>query len=404
MDWLTPDDPDRLAGLVRERAGGDGPLLATGAAAPPEAARRPPEAGDAVVFSTARLNGSPDLRPRDLTVSVPAGVRVADLQRSLAGEGLWLALGGPALRRSVGGAVAAAPPGPWDLAFGDLGRQLLACRLVTWSGTRARWGRAVMKDVAGYGTTRAAAGSFGRLGVLHRAVFRVWPLPEASRAVELVPAGGDDRAAAARLAASDLDARVRPDALRWERSPATGEGGRIEAWLVGSEASVAERAERLAARAGDTGLEVAGERADFDPLDPGGPGAAGGRRPEVGVVTLRPGRAAFGDTARRAVDALGGDAVRVVGHPLAGVLRCAWRRDGPPDAAETGTFPAEAASAATLDRLLEAVGDVPVRLEHGTAGELAALEARRPGGARDLERRALEALEGRRRHWLSTHL
>lgn len=398
MDWLIPEDPDRLAEQVRERAGREGPLLVTGAPAPPEAVRRLPGAGEAAVFSTAELSGPPDLRPRDLTVSVAAGTRVADLQRTLAAEGLWLALGGPAVRRSVGGAVAAASPGPWDPARGDLRRQLLACRLVTWEGTDVRWGRAVMKDVAGYGTVRAAAGSAGRLGVIHRAVFRVWPRPEATRSLLLAPDDGDDAAAAGRLAASDLDARARPDVVRWERSPATGPDGRLEAWLVGPESSVAERADRLAGAAADLGLEIAGEREGFDPLAPPPPSdgedRTGARSPEVGVAVLRPGRRAFGEAARAALEALNppdGPGVRAVGHPPAGVLRVAWRREGPDDDGP-------------LSRLLAAAGEAPVRLERGTAAEHAAVDARRTGPAADLERRAVEALEGRPRHWLSDHL
>lgn len=393
MDWLIPGDPDRLAAQVRERAGREGPLLATGAPAPSEAARRLPGAEDAVVLSTAGLDGPPDLRPRDLTVSVPAGTRVADLQASLADEGLWLALGGPSLRRSVGGAVAASSPGPWDLSYGDLRRQLLACRLVTWRGTRVRWGRAVMKDVAGYGTVRAAAGSAGRLGVIHRAVFRVWPRPEAARSVLLAPADGDDAAAAGRLATSDLDARARPDAVRWERSAATGPGGRLEAWLVGTDASVADRADRLARAAPDLGLEAAGDRAGFDPLAPPAP-AEPGRSPEVGVAVLRPGRRGFAEAARAVLEALevpSGAGVRAVGHPLAGVLRVAWRREDPGDDGP-------------LADLLEAAGETPVRLERGTAAEHAAVDARRSGPAADLEERVVEALEGRPRHWLSDHL
>lgn len=396
MDWLIPDTPDELAALVAERARDadpELPLLATGTPGPTEAARRMAGAEDAVVLSTAGLAGEPDLRPRDLTASVPAGLRLGDLQRTLADEGLWLAAGGPALRRSAGGAVAAGAAGPWDLSFGDLGRQLLACRLVTWSGTRARWGRAVMKDVAGYGTTRAVLGSFGRLGVLHRAVFRVWPRPETSRALELVPADGDDLAAAARLAGSDLDDRVRPDALRWERTAGDAAAVPIEAWLVGPEASVAGRADRLADVAGELGLRVQGERRGLDLADPAGgreerdPGA--GRDAGVSVAELRPGRGEFGIVLRRAVEAMGNAAVRWTGHPLAGVLRCAWRTDDPPAAAE---------------RLLSAAGDAPVRLLRGTARELAATDDRRPEAALALEERVLEALEGRPRHWLSAWL
>lgn len=393
MDWLIPGSPDELASMVAGRADREGPLLATGAPGPTGTARRRPEAEGATVFSTSGLEGALDLRARDLTVAADAGTRIADLQRALAEEDLWLAIGGPSLDRSVGGAVAAASPGPWDRSYGDLARQLLSCRVVTWRGTRARWGRAVMKDVAGYGTTRPAAGSFGRLGVLHRAAFRVWPAPEASAALELTSREGDPLAAAGRLAASDFGARARPDALRWSRSPAPGRGeGRLEAWLIGSSASVQARRARLEETAAEHGIEAGEVRTGLDPSE-AAPGAAGGERPiGVGVAVLRPGRRAFEPTARRAAEALGEAGTAVAGYPLRGVLRCTYRR------AEASTPPEP------LGRLLAAVGDVPVRIERGSAGELAAARARRPQGARRLERRVLEALEGRPRHWLSGYL
>lgn len=424
MDWLTPDSPDRLASMIAERANRDGPLLATGAPAPSGPDQRRPEDQDVAVVSTAGLETAIDLRARDLTVSVAAGARVAELRATLAEEGLWLALGGASLRRSVGGAVAAASPGPWDGSYGDLARQLLSCSLVTWRGTSVRWGRAVMKDVAGYGTIRAAAGSFGRLGVLHRAVFRVWPAPASAAAVELGSRRDDALAAAGRLAASDLDARVRPDALRWSRD-ADGSDGRLEVWLIGSAASVDDRRDRLAEAADELGVEPRGTRTGFDPRD-GAPGSAddGERRTRVSVAVLRPGREAFAATARRAVEALGGAAAGLTGYPLQGVLRCAYRRtpaseeqegdqrgqpggekDGATGAAEAGRAAGGSAAAAEpLARLLAAAGEIPVRIERGSAAELAAAEARRPDVARRLEHRVVEALEGRPRHWLSGYL
>lgn len=416
MDWLIPDTPDRLAELVSEQAGGNGPFLATGAPAPGSEVRRTAPADDAVVVSTARLADEPDVRARDLTVSVSAGVRIDDLQVELADRGLWLALGGPARGRSAAGAVAAGGAGPWDLSFGDVARQLLACELVTWGATRARWGRAVMKDVAGYGTTRAAVGSAGRLGVLHRLVFRVWPRPETAVAVGL--AADDPLAAAGRLATSDFDAEVRPDALVWRPTDPDAVGRPLEAWLVGPGVSVAARRERLEAFVATAGVEAAGAREATGPeeLESGeGEKSAGAedeeRRPlETSVLVLRPGRSDFADVARSAGNALGDAASEITGYPMEGVLRIAYRRGDRAAAggAGGGSEPAPAGADASTPRplaaLLEAVGDVPARAERASAAEHAALSGRREAAARALEERVLEAMEGRPRHWLSDYL
>lgn len=402
MEWLMPDAPGELASLLAERSGDDGPRLATGAPAPSPEVRRLPGVDDVTVVSAAHLAGEPEVRAGDLTAVAGAGVRIDDLQRELAERGLWLAAGSPASHTSVGGAVALGAAGPWDRSFGDLARQLLACELATWQGTSARWGRAVMKDVAGYGTTRAVVGSFGRLGILVRAAFRVWPAPEASTALELVDAEEEPLALAGRLAASDLDAAARPDAVVWRRSgddEAAG-GDQLEAWLVGPETSVAVRRDRLEGWLETHRGEVAGEREGFDPTSPD---PEPERTAEVSLVALRPGRDDFLSAARATAEATGETAVGITGYPLAGTLRCAYRRGretaSTPEGREDGP-----SAPRPLSDLLEAVGQTPVRVLRGSGAELAAVAERRPERARRLEQRVVAALEGRPRHWLSGYL
>lgn len=420
MDWLTPADADELAGALAARAPGSPPLLPTGAAGPPEALDAPRStADDADVLSTASLAGLEELRPRDLTVSAGAGTRVVDLLTKLAGEGVWVPLGGPAAGMSVGGLAAAAPAGPFDESFGDLKRQLLACGLVTPDGERLRWGRAVMKDVAGYSMVRSVTGGFGRTGVLHRATFRLWPAPVALATPTLVPEEGapDPLELAGTLATSDADASVRPDAAVWSWTPEGPDDGSLEVRLVGTEASVGLRLEKLRDWARGRGTELDGDDvAAFDPLAaagfpggdgpaPGLPAAGPGRDPEVSAVAVRTGRADFAGAAHRVRRALAGRAVALEGYPMAGHLRCAYRRDaaaaredGPGDGADDRRPPGPFA------RLQEAAGDAPVRVERGSAGELEAADARRSEGARRLEARVLEELGGRPRHWLAAYL
>lgn len=402
MDWLTPSSPEALAGRLSVAGGA---LLPTGAAEPPS---RLPEAAagtGAVGLSTSGLAGGLEIRPGDLTVTVGAEARVADLLRACRERDVWLPLGGPAAAASVGGAVAAAAPGPWDGSHGDLRRQLLSCDLVTWSGHRARWGRDVMKNVAGYGLTRAVAGAFGRLGVVHRVTLRLWPEPAHHRRVRLGPPGGDGSLELAGAAVrGDLDAAVRPDAVVWSRDPG---GTRLAVHLLGSEDSVELRRTRLAAWADARGADIREEidvwRAGDGSGEPAGPDAAASgpgvsavsreRPPDVSVVTVADDRSDFDAWGARVVGALGDALVAAEGYPLSGQLRCAYRRDG-----------GEGAEGAMLDRLLEAAGDAPVRVERGTGRELARVSDRRPDGVRRLEGRVVDALDGRPRHWLSAYV
>lgn len=411
----TPADADELAALLAGRADDAPPLLATG---------RPADSGDGGaaadvsaetspvdVLSTARMAGLVEVRPRDLTVTVEAGTRVADLLHALADRSLWCALAGTALERSVGGLVAAAPWGPLDASHGDLRRQLLACELVTHDGERVRWGRAVLKDVAGYGMTRAVAGAWGTVGVVHRATLRLWPAPEEDRVVPLVAGEGDAVALAARVAGSDLDARVRPDAATWS---AGGAGATtLELRLLGTSGSVEEREERLRAWAPEVGAEAGAARASEPtesrasaPAEPRAGGADGGpaagahdRDRSVGRVALATGRRDLGAVLRRLRREMGDDLLRTEADLLGGRLRCAYRRTD-----DGGTVTGEASPPAAFRRLLDAAGDVPVRVERGSAAEISAAAERRSAGARRLEERVREALGGRPRHWLADYV
>lgn len=440
MDRLTPADPDGLADLLADRPDDGRPLLPTGAgAAPPAVPDAAPD--DAVdVLSTASLSGLRELRPRDLTVAAGAGTRVPDLLAALAAEGVWVPLGGPALGMSAGGLAAAAPAGPFDQSYGDLKRQLLACGLAGWDGQLLRWGRAVMKDVAGYSMVRSVTGAFGRTGVLHRLTFRLWPAPEALARPLVAPGDGDGApdplAAADALATSDADASVRPDAAVWGWSPDRTDGGRLEVRLVGTEASVTLRLEKLREWAAGRGASLeGGEPEGFDPLAAGGaagvgtdggaggaaagtedqegegpppglPAAGAARDPGVSLVAVRTGRGGFADAARRARRALGERIVGLEAYPMAGHLRCAYRRDDPgPGPAPGSDGPSGSPDpSGAFARLLEALGDAPVRVERGSAAELVAADARRGEGARRLEARVLDELAGRPRHWLSAYV
>lgn len=418
MDWLFPETADELTELLRRRAAGDDPVLVTGAPEPPAASPSPSPAAAAVV-STARMSGVLEHRPRDLTVTVAAGTRVGDLLEYLADRSAWIPLSGPAGELSVGGAVASALPGPYDAGHGDLRRQLLACELVTWTGRRTRWGRGVMKDVAGYGMTRAVAGSFGRLGVIHRATFRLWPASRHRRRVLLLcPEGEVPLDAAERIARSDFDARVRPDAAVWRR--AAGEE-RLEVRLAGSPDSVDARLDRLRSWATGAGLEVGGVSRPPPAADRAEALSAGpfgrGRRSGVSAGWIAAGRGGFAAAAREARAALGEDLVSLQGYPLSGHLRCAWRRPDPEaQPGEPSGKPTRSGGGAALPasrgepserpfrRLLAGLDGAPIRLERGTRSELAAARAHRSEAVTRLERRALEALGGRRRQWLSGYL
>jgi glycolate oxidase FAD binding subunit len=140
-----------------------------------------------VALVTRHLNRTVDYQPDDMTVTVEAGVTVAELQATLAQRGQFLPLDPPLIRRAtIGGTVAADVSGPWRAAFGTARDWLIGVRVVAADGEIVKGGGRVVKNVAGYDLCKLYTGSLGTLGVLAELTFKVMPRPEAS-AVAVAP-------------------------------------------------------------------------------------------------------------------------------------------------------------------------------------------------------------------------
>ncbi len=139
-----------------------------------------------VVVSTAGLNQVIEHAVGDLTVTVEAGTKFADLQAVLAKSGQFLPLD-PASPESatIGGIIATADAGSLRQRYGGVRDLLLGITFVRADGQIASAGGRVVKNVAGYDLMKLFAGSYGTLGVICQATLRVYPLPEASATVLL---------------------------------------------------------------------------------------------------------------------------------------------------------------------------------------------------------------------------
>jgi glycolate oxidase FAD binding subunit len=165
-----------MAARERLRLGfvGGGTALAMGAA---------PAGLDAVVRSE-RLVRIVEHAPADMVAVVEAGVTLAALQATLAAHGQRLAIDPPCPERAtIGGLVAAAGFGPLRARYGAIRDLIIGVTLVRADGTVARGGGKVVKNVAGFDLPKVACGSFGTLGMIATATFRLHPLPETTRTV-----------------------------------------------------------------------------------------------------------------------------------------------------------------------------------------------------------------------------
>ena len=126
----------------------------------------------------------------DLVVVAEAGVRLADLQSSLAEHGQLLGLDPPEQGATLGGVVSANASGPRRLAYGTVRDLLIGTTVVLADGTVAKAGGKVVKNVAGYDLGKLYTGAHGSLGVVVSTTWRLHPLPPARRVVVVDLADG----------------------------------------------------------------------------------------------------------------------------------------------------------------------------------------------------------------------
>jgi glycolate oxidase FAD binding subunit len=214
---------------------------------------------DAVLETTA-LAGVVAHVPGDLTVTVAAGTRFADLRSALARAGQFLPLDPPhADAATIGGIVAANSTGFWRARYGGVRDLLIGTTSVLGDGTVARSGGRVVKNVAGYDLNKLFVGSLGTLGVLVECTFKVLPRPP-------VTAGARARFSRSADAFAAADAIVRTSARAAALAVSGGPSGPWELVLQadGEAAPVSRTLELLSRYAGDHGADT--QRDDGVPM------------------------------------------------------------------------------------------------------------------------------------------
>ena len=135
-----------------------------------------------LVLSLEKLNRVVDYVPADMTITVEAGMRFANLQALTAQHGQTVSLDPPrSAGATIGGIVATAASGPRRMAYGGVRDFLLGCRVALPDGRVIKAGGKVVKNVAGYDMPKLFAGSLGTLGVITEASLKLRPLPADSR-------------------------------------------------------------------------------------------------------------------------------------------------------------------------------------------------------------------------------
>lgn len=141
---------------------------------------------DDVVLSTEKMNGIVEIDKVGGTAIVEAGAVLQSVQETVAGEGLYFPLDlGARGSCTIGGNVATNAGGINVLRYGMMRNLVLGLETVMADGTVLSSMNRMLKNNAGYDVKQMFIGSEGTLGVVTRAVLRLFPQP-ASRQDALV--------------------------------------------------------------------------------------------------------------------------------------------------------------------------------------------------------------------------
>ncbi|NUP65013.1 MAG: FAD-binding oxidoreductase, partial [Nonomuraea sp.] len=211
--WVAlPETVEEIAAVLRACAAHDLAVVPVGGGT--KLHWGPPPSRCDVLLDLCCLNEVLEHAAGDLVVRVQAGVTMETLSGVLAAKGQELALDVPfADDATVGGTLAAALPGPRSFRYGTARDLLIGVTVVLADGTIARSGGKVVKNVAGYDLGKLFTGSYGTLGVIAEATFRLHPLPAERCWVTAETSADDVPGIAAALAASQAE----PSAVEVER-------------------------------------------------------------------------------------------------------------------------------------------------------------------------------------------
>ena len=177
---IRPQTAEEAAEVVRTAVQEKFALVAVGARTALSVGM-PPISYD-IALDMTRVTGIASYDPGDLTISVNAGMPLAELARVLAERNQFLPLDVPfSEKATVGGAVAAGLDSPLRHFYGAPRDFLIGAEFVDGTGARAKSGGRVVKNVTGYDFHKLMNGSLGTLAVITRLNFRTYPIAPARR-------------------------------------------------------------------------------------------------------------------------------------------------------------------------------------------------------------------------------
>jgi glycolate oxidase FAD binding subunit len=180
IDVLAPSSPAELADVLRDAAAAGRTISLAGNSTKHQMAG-PVEPAD-VALTTLSLRGVLQYEPRDLTISVEAGLSWCEFTHLLAENRQMVPLDPPfAGGATVGGVISANCSGPRRRLYGTARDLVIGMHFVTLEGKLVKSGGMVVKNVAGLDMAKLMIGSFGTLAAIAVVNFKLQPMPEVER-------------------------------------------------------------------------------------------------------------------------------------------------------------------------------------------------------------------------------
>jgi glycolate oxidase FAD binding subunit len=177
---VTPDSPEQLASALASAAAKKQTITLGGRFSKNKMAG--PVESSQVAISTTALARVLSYEPKDLTISVEAGLPWAELNRLLAENRQMVPLDPPfSGAATVGGVVSANCSGPRRRLYGTARDLVIGMTFATVAGKLVKSGGMVVKNVAGLDMGKLMIGSFGTLAAIAVVNFKLLPMPQVER-------------------------------------------------------------------------------------------------------------------------------------------------------------------------------------------------------------------------------
>ncbi len=176
---LRPATTDEVAAIVKICAEAHLPIFPQGGNTGLSGGAVPWEDGHGIVLSLGRMNRVRDIDPIDYSITVEAGVILAEVQKAAAAVDRLFPLSlGAEGSCQIGGNISTNAGGIAVLRYGNTRALVLGIEVVLPDGRVWHGLRALRKDNTGYDLKQLFIGGEGTLGIITAATLRLFPMPK----------------------------------------------------------------------------------------------------------------------------------------------------------------------------------------------------------------------------------